>query len=312
MSILITTLSIGLVLAVLGLGVHIAFRVFGFSDITADGSFPLGAAVAAALIIAEVDPFIATAIAGAAGGAAGAITGVLNTRFKINPLLAGILTMTALYTVNLRVMGKSNIGLLGKATVFTPAESLLTSLVSGASHCTLLGRDVAVQDLACLAVSGVIVLICSVALWWFLRTEIGAAMRATGDNGAMVRALGGNTDRLLICGLALANALIALSGGLLAQLQSFADVQMGIGIIVLGLASVIIGQTLVGGGASVGVSIVGVIMGSVLFRLLIAIALRMGLDPNDLKLITAVVVLVALVVPSALGRVRPRPRRSMA
>ncbi len=313
MSVLVASVAIALALAILAYGVFLSFRILNFPDITADGSFPLGAAVAATLIdhgsIAgmPVGPWTATAIATCAGAAAGLCTGVVHAYLRVNVLLSGILTMTALYSVNLMVMGRSNIGLYGKPTIFSPWERAVESL-AGASTVPVLGRPVPAGDVAAALLGATLAIVIGTALWLFLRTQVGAAMRATGDNPRMLRALGTSTSFTLMVGMGCSNALIALSGAVFGQLQGFADAQMGIGIIVLGLASVIIGQTLVGASAGIGLLIVGAVMGTVLFRLLVAIALRMGLDPNNLKLITAVVVLAALVLPGLMSRAGSRLR----
>jgi putative ABC transport system permease protein len=305
MTLVIGAVTIGLILSVLALGVYISFRIFDFPDITAEGSITLGAAVAATLLVFGVNPLAATAAAFCAGLAAGALTGVLHTKFKINGLLAGILVMTALYSVNLHVMGKSNVPLLASATLGNYAEHAATALGITASNVTLLGWEVSVRDVSILVCVFTAIAIIGFVLDRFFRTHLGTAMRATGDNPQMIRALGVDVSAMMILGLAVSNGLIALSGALLAQYQGFADVQMGIGMLVWGLASVIIGEALVGV-RLLGLSIVGAVMGSVLFRLLVAMALRWGLDPNDLKLITALFVFAALVLPTLLGRVRSR------
>ena len=305
MLLLIGALTIGLILSLLALGVFISFRIFDFPDITADGSITLGAAVTAVLILAGVHPLAALAAAFAAGVVAGATTGVLHTRFNINGLLSGILVMTALYSVNLRIMGKSNVPLLSERTLVTIAESAALRVL-GTSTVHVLGWDVSTRDAAVLALAFAVAVTVSVALYLFFRTNIGTAMQAAGDNAQMIRALGVNVDNMIVLGLALSNGLIAFSGGLLAQYQGFADVQMGIGMVVWGLASIIIGEALVGVRA-LGFLITGAVMGSVLFRLIVALALRGGLDPNDLKLVTAGFVFLALVLPSFLRRIQRRP-----
>ena len=305
MTLVIGALTIGLILSVLGLGIYISFRIFDFPDITAEGSITLGAAVAATLLVSGVNPLAATAAAFCAGLAAGALTGVLHTKFKFNGLLSGILVMTALYSVNLHVMGKSNVPLLSSTTLGNYAEDAARALGMSAGSLRLLGWDVSVRDFSILiGVFGAIVIM-GFALDRFFRTHLGTAMRATGDNPQMIRALGVDVSAMMILGLAVANGLVAVSGALLAQYQGFADVQMGIGMLVWGLASVIIGEALVGV-RSLGLAIAGTIMGSVLFRLLVAMALRWGLDPNDLKLITAVFVFGALVLPKLLGKLHSR------
>jgi putative ABC transport system permease protein len=299
MSLVVATLAIGLVFAILAFGVYLSFGVYRIPDITADGSFPLGAAVTARLLREGYDPATATAAGAACGALAGTITGVIHTRFKVNALLSGILVMTALYSVNLRVMGASNLPLSGD-TVFTPVDGAIRAAFGG--ELSLLGYPVPTTDVAGLATSTILTVVLAIALILFLKTELGTAMRATGDNGRMLRALGTSTDRMIVTGLALSNALVALAGSLFAQMQGFADAQMGIGVIVFGLASVILGQTLVGGARDVSLGVLGALMGAVLFRLLVAIAIRMGLEANDLKLVTAVVVLVAIVAPDRLRR----------
>ena len=304
MTLLIGSTTMGLVLALLALGVYLSFRVFNFPDITADGSITFGASVTSTLLVHHWSPALATLAGFLAGMVAGTVTGVLHTKFKINGLLSGILVMTALYSVNLHVMGKSNVPLLNEKTLATQAESLGYRLFGTHNDLPLFGWTVGVRDAAMLmAALGFIVLV-GVILYLFFRTNLGTAMRATGDNPQMNRALGVSVDFILILGLALSNGLIGLSGALLAQYQGFADVQMGIGMVVWGLASVIIGESLVGS-HKVGLLITGAVMGSVLFRLLVAIALRWGLNPNDLKLITAGFVFVALVAPILLSKLKP-------
>jgi putative ABC transport system permease protein len=297
MTLLLGALTIGLILSLLAMGVMVSFRIFSVPDITTDGSITLGAAVAATLIVTGVPPSLATLAALVAGFVAGSITGVIHTKFKIDALLAGILVMTALYSVNLRIMGKSNVPLMSGQTLASEAGWIGEKLL-GQERVNLLGWPVTSADLS--------ILIGALAVYFFFRTEIGTAMRATGDNPQMVRALGANVEGYRIFGLALANGLVALSGALLAQYQGFADAQMGIGMVVWGLASVIIGEALTGGTRSLGLTLAGAIFGSVLFRLLVAIALRWGLNPNDLKLITAIFVFAALVLPGLLGKLRRR------
>jgi len=303
MTLLIGSLTIGLILSLLALGVFISFRIFNFPDITADGSITLGAAVAASMIVAGYSPLLATVCSFVAGFIAGTITGILHTKFKINSLLSGILVMTALYSVNLRVMGKSNIPLLSQKTLITSFESFSQYIFSNTDIINIAGWSVPAKDLSVLILTAIIIIVFAVILYVFLKTNLGTAMRATGNNAQMIRALGVNTQTMIILGLALSNGLIGLSGALFAQYQGFADVQMGIGMIVWGLASVIIGEALINE-KSLGLLITGAIMGSVLFRLLVAIALRWGMNPNDLKLITAGFVFIALMLPMALKRVK--------
>ena len=298
MSLLIGALTIGFILSMLALGVYISFRIFDFPDITADGSITLGAAVAAILLVNGWLPLPATAMGFVAGLIAGCVTGVLAMQFQINRLLSGILTMTALYSVNLRIMGRSNIPLMNQETIVSHAGYAGERLF-GTPSLSILGWDVSARDISLVLVAPLLIVVASVLLFFFFRTNLGTAMRATGDNAQMIRALGGDDRLLVILGLGLSNGLVALSGALLAQYQGFADVQMGIGMVVWGLASVIIGEALVGT-RQLGFAITGAVMGSVLFRLLVALALRWGLNPNDLKLITAAFVFVALVLPKLL------------
>lgn len=304
MSLLIGAFTIGLILSLLALGIFITFRIFNFPDITADGSVTLGAAVAATLLVHGVTPPLASLGGFLSGLVAGACTGVLHTRFKINALLAGILVMTSLYSVNLHVMGRSNMPLIGVNTLVTQSERLGVWL-TGVHTFELAGWEVSMRDASSLFAIALAIVVMGVLLYWFFGTNLGMAMRATGDNVQMIRALGVNDGHMIIMGVALSNGLIALAGALLAQYQGFADVGMGIGMVVWGLASVIIGEALVGS-TQLGMTIIGAVMGSVLFRLLVAVALRWGLNPNDLKLITAVFVFSALVVPTFVRKMRKR------
>lgn len=304
MTLLLGAATVGLILALLALGVYLSFRVFNFPDITADGSITLGAAVTAALIVMQWPPLLATLAGFLAGMVAGTATGVLHVKFGINGLLSGILVMTALYSINLHVMGKSNLPLLDQETLVTQTQALLAPIF-GSGDLSVFGWKIGQRDAAVLVLVSVAIVGTGLLFYLFFRTEFGTAVRAAGDNPQMVKALGGSVDFILIFGLAVSNGLIALSGSLLAQYQGFADVQMGIGMVVWGLASVIIGEALVGS-RSTGIAITGAIMGSLLFRLIVAIALRWGLNPNDLKLVTALFVFVALVLPGALSKLRTR------
>jgi putative ABC transport system permease protein len=291
-----SALEQGLVYCFMVLGVFITFRVLDFPDLTVDGSLPLGAAVTGALIVGGHSPLLATAAGVGAGLCAGVVTGCLHVLLKSGEsdstnygpkLLAGILTMTALYTVNLRIMGRSNIPLLGVDGVFEKVGDLLS--VAMVSWNVILA-------LAALA------LVVKYLLDWFLHTEFGLTLQATGDNEQMIRALGTNTNLTRIVGLATANGLVALSGSLVAQQQGFADVGMGIGTIVAGLASLIMGEVLFGA-RSISWVLFSVIGGSIVYRLLIAVSLRFGIAPTDLKLLTAVLVVVALSVPTVRKKV---------
>ena len=286
---LLPTVSQGLLWSLLALGVYITFRVLDIADLTVEGSFPLGASVAVTLLVKDVNPVTAILAAALAGGLAGVVTGLLHTKLRIPALLAGILTMIALYSVNLRIMGKANVSLLGKETAFTLVESTLGVAYSQA---VLL-----VGILSCL--------LFSVLMYWFFGTEIGAAIRATGYNPQMIRAQGVDTNIMLLIGLFFSNALVAVAGALVAQSNGFADVGMGVGTIVIGLASVIIGEVLFGT-RSFNNSLISVILGSIVYRLVIAIVLQMGMPPNDLKLFTAVLVAIALSLPMVKGKFQSR------
>lgn len=275
-SALVGTIEQGLIYGVMALGVYITFRILDFPDLTVDGSFPLGAAVAAKIIADGGNPLWGSLLAIVAGCLAGLVTGVLNTKLKISGLLAGILTMTGLYSVNLRIMGRANIPLLRKPT-----------LVSWFGE----------RGMAPWVLFLVVLLLTKIFLDVFLTTELGFALRATGDNEQMPRSCGVNTDNMKLLGLALSNGLVALSGALVAQYQGFADVGMGIGTVVAGLASVIIGQALVRFNGLAWAT-TGVIVGSIVYRVAIFGALRLGLAPTDLKLITAILVVIALSGPS--------------
>jgi len=271
----------GLVFGFVAIGVYLTFRVLGFPDLTVDGSFTLGAAVAAVLIANGVNPFLATLAALGVGLCAGLATSLLNTKLRIPALLAGILVMVALYSINLRVMGGAYVSLLRQVTIFA-----LTSQFLG------LETRIAYQ----LLVAGVLALIVFFILNWFLRTEIGLAVRATGDNEQMVRGAGVDTDKTTILGVSISNGLVAVGGAVVAQGQGFADVGMGIGMIVMGLAAVIIGEALF---RPKGVArlLLAVLGGTFIYRLVISVALRLGMAPGDLKLITALLVIIALAVP---------------
>lgn len=274
--------ELGLVYAFVAIGVYLAFRVLDFPDLTVDGSFPLGAAVAAVLIIAGLNPWLAAAVAMVAGALAGLVTAVLNVRFRILNLLASILTMIALFSVNLRVMGKPNVALINADTMISPFFGLGL-------------RDFYVRPLFV----GVLVLVAVVLVWRFLESDAGLSMRATGANARMARAQGVNTDRQIYLGIALSNALVALGGALFAQTNGFADVTSGVGTIVVGLAAVIIGETLFGA-RGILMALIGCVLGSILYRIAIQLALSsdvLGLQASDLNFVTALLVTVALVLP---------------
>lgn len=270
----------GLMYAIMVLGVYLTFRILDYADLSVDGSFTLGAATATSLIVSGTDPWLATGLAFAAGTLAGLFTGILHTKFKITPLLSGILTMTALWSINLRVMGRANISLLGTRTVFTDFAELPF-----------------MEEYGVLILSLISVLLIGTVIYFFLQTELGLALRATGDNELMIRSLGVNTDLMKILGLSLSNGLVAFAGSYVAQNQEFADASMGVGMIIAGLASVIIGEVLIGT-SSIGRTILAVICGGIIYRAIIAVVLQLGLAPTDLKLITAFIVITALVSPN--------------
>ncbi len=292
---MLSALDLGLIYGLMALGVYLTFRVLDFPDLTVDGSFTTGAAVTASLIIAGQSPWLATAAGAAAGAVAGLVTGLLHTKGNINPLLAGILTQIALYSINLRIMGRANLPLLRTDT-----------LLSGLRDDRVLGTWVSIGIFA------LVVLAFMLALDWFLNTDLGLALQATGDNERMIRAQGVSTDNTKILGLALSNALVALAGGLIAQYQGFADIGMGIGLIVAGLASVIIGQAIIPGRRFIFATL-AVVVGSVVYRIVIQLALTAGADPNDMKLISALLVIAALLLPrlGVFRRLRARRRERL-
>lgn len=289
---MIPALELGLIYGVMALGVYLTFRVLNFADLTVDGSFTTGAGTAAVLILGGVNPFLATAAGFCAGFAAGVVTGLLHTKGGIDGLLAGILTQIGLWSINLRIMGGANLPLLRSDTAFSPLKD------AGLLHSW--------GGIGLLAVS---VLLLALLVYWFLTTDLGLAIRATGDNGQMITSFGVFTDATKILTLALSNGLVGMSGALVAQFQGFADISMGIGLIVVGLASVIVGQAIVGQRALLQ-AIVAVLIGAVAYRMIIFFALQLGLNPNDMKLVSAVLVIAALLLPKVLpstGRKRTTP-----
>lgn len=282
MTALLGAIELGLLYSLVGLGVYLSFRVLDFPDLTVDGSFPLGGAVAATLIVNGIHPIIATAVAIAAGALSGACTAWLTVQFKILNLLSSILTMIALYSLNLRIMGRPNVPLLGETTLFSPLNSLSVP------------RQVVIPIILV-----IIVILLKVGLDALLATQWGLALRATGANSTMARAQGVDPGMMIIVGMALSNALVALAGALFAQIYGFADVTLGVGTIVLGLAAVIIGETFIPG-KTIFQGTLSVILGALAYRLAIAIALNanfMGLQAQDLNLVTALLVAIALILP---------------
>ena len=286
--------EIGLVFGLVAVGVFLSFRVLNFPDLTVDGSFPLGAAVAATLITVGVDPYLATAAAVIAGAAAGLVTAALNVRFRILHLLASILTMIALFSVNIRVMGRPNVAIIAQDTVLTPVYGL------GAAQYVVKPLFV-----------GVVVVLVVWLVARFLNSEFGLAMRATGANQRMARAQGISTDLHIYVGMALSNALVGLAGALFAQTNGFADVTSGVGTIVVGLAAVILGETLLRSRLII-LMLAACVIGSILYRIAVQLALNadfLGLQASDLNLVTAVLVAAALILPGARNPLRALVRR---
>ncbi|WP_046181207.1 ABC transporter permease [Domibacillus tundrae] len=281
----------GVIYAIMALGVYLSFRVLDFPDLTVDGSFVTGGAVASIMIVNGSDPFLATIAALFAGFLAGCMTGILHTKGGINPLLSGILMMIALYSINLRIMGKPNVPLLAEETVMTKIDNWFAS------------------DWSILLFMLVVTLIIKFITDLFLKTEVGLSLRAVGDNEGMVRSFSANTGWMKVLGLGLSNALVAFSGALVAQYNGFNDVGMGIGMIVIGLASVIIGEAVIGH-SSIARATLAVVVGAVLYRMIVTLALRIEfLDTGDMKLITAVIVIIALVLPKILDRQKAAKRK---
>lgn len=288
-------LSQGILWGIMVLGVFITFRLLDFPDMTCDGSFALGGCVCAVLMVNfGVDPILAVLAGMIAGGLAGAVTGFLTTVFEIPGILAGILTQISLWSINLRIMGKSNTPILANATIFSEA-SRITGL-SQSNVATLVGIVVAV------AIVG--------ALYWFFGTEIGSALRATGNNEDMIRALGVNTNSTKMLALILSNALVGLSGALICQSQKYADIGMGTGAIVIGLAAIVIGEVLgrllPGGLTKFGTRLTAAVVGSIVYFLIRAIVLQLGMDANDMKLLSAIIVALALCIPVVWERYKLR------
>ena len=296
-------IEIGLIFALVALGVFLSFRVLNFPDLTVDGSFPLGAATVATLIVSGMNPALATLIAVAAGAIAGLTTAWLNVRFGILHLLASILTMIALFSINLRIMGKPNVALINQDTVI----NLFTFLSP-----TIAAMGMPVRATLKVVALAVIVLIVGLALGRFLKTEFGLAMRATGANARMARAQGVSTSMHIYVGMALSNALVALAGALFAQTAGFADVTVGTGTIVNGLAAVILGETLFRS-RSIVAMLLACVIGAIIYRIAIALALNtswLGLQASDLNLVTAVLVGIALMLPNVRNPLKSLFRRS--
>lgn len=287
MQVLISTLSQGLIWTILTLGVFITFRILNFADMTAEGSLTFGGSLCAALMLRGVNPFLSLIIAGLVGSLAGLITGILHTKFKIQAILSGILTMIALYSVNIRIMGKANLSLLGKSTIFSALNNIFPMFKS----------DFVLKTFV---VGLVICIISVVSLNLFFKTQLGLAVRATGDNEQMMRALGGNTDFKKILALMISSFFCGLAGALIAQSQGYSDVNMGTGSIVIALASIVIGEAFLSFiklKNKILNSLICMVLGSIVYRIIIFIVLNLGMNPSDLKLFTACITAVLLGLP---------------
>lgn len=270
------SIELGMIYGVLALGVFLSFRTLNMPDLTVDGSVVTGASISAMFVSTGGNPVLALFLAGLGGSIAGVITALLNTKLKIQPLLAGILVMLSLYSINLRIMGnKSNIPLNNSNTIYR------------------LGKETVLGEYYSLTIGFAIITLIVLLLFLFLKTRIGFVLRATGDNEEMVRASGYNSDNMKLIGMGISNGLVGLAGGLLCQYQSFADANMGTGIVVIGLASVIIGEVIFGT-KSLPRRLIAVVLGAILYRVIIAMALSLGMPANDLKLVSAVIVTLAL------------------
>lgn len=289
-------ISQGILWGLMTLGVYLTFRILNVADMTVDGSFAAGGAVTAILITKGMNPILSLLFVFITGLITGLATGLMNTKLKINILLASILSQIALYSINIRIMGKANTPLIGMPTMMRNLVDLTG------------GRLTTTQ--ASLIIGLVIVTLIIVAMYWFFGTEIGSAIRATGNNEHMVRALGVNTDTTKILGLMISNGMVALSGALVAQSQGYADVGMGTGTIVIGLASIIIGEVIFGQRFGFWYVLLPAVFGSIIYRIIVAVVLQLGLKSTDLKLLTAVIVAAALSVPVVKAKIQ-RKRRSL-
>ena len=289
-------ISQGILWGLMTLGVYLTFRILNVADMTVDGSFAAGGAVTAILITKGMNPILSLLFVFITGLITGLATGLMNTKLKINILLASILSQIALYSINIRIMGKANTPLIGMPTMMRNLVDLTG------------GRLTTTQ--ASLIIGLVIVTLIIVAMYWFFGTEIGSAIRATGNNEHMVRALGVNTDTTKILGLMISNGMVALCGALVAQSQGYADVGMGTGTIVIGLASIIIGEVIFGQRFGFWYVLLSAVFGSIIYRIIVAVVLQLGLKSTDLKLLTAVIVAAALSVPVVKAKIQ-RKRRSL-
>ena len=291
-------ISLGILWGVMCLGVYITFKILDIADMTVDGTFALGGCVTATLVVNGINPILSLIVATIAGMLAGCVTGFLHTKLKIPAILSGILSMLALYSINLKVLdGKSNLAMpqLGGGNVKTVIDYVCDLTGLSSSNATLL-------------FGLIIVILAMFILYWFFGTEIGCAIRATGNNGDMVRALGVNTDTMKIIGLIISNGLVSLSGAMVAQSQRYGDVGMGTGTIVIGLASIIIGEVILNKAISFKTKLISVVLGSIIYRVIIAVVLRLGMNPNDLKLLTAIIVALALSLPIIKGKINEKKK----
>ncbi|WP_164670135.1 ABC transporter permease [Virgibacillus doumboii] len=302
----------GVIYAIMALGVYLTFRVLDFPDLTVDGSFVTGAGVAAISIVNGIPPIIATGLAAAAGFIAGCLTGLLHTKGKVNALLSGILMMTALYSINLRIMGQPTVSMLNEPTIFNQLESVgVTANINSFFNGKVLffGAEQLPATWIIVIVMTIVTLLIKLLTDYYLKTDVGLALRAIGDNKRMIRSLSANTDSLTIVGVGLSNGLVAVSGGLIAQLGGFANVNMGIGMIVIGLASVIIGEALFGT-KTIQRATLAVLGGAIIYRIIVTLALRVDfLKTGDMKVITAVIVIAALITPKILQARKEKKRR---
>ena len=279
MNLMVSAIGQGLLWALLGLGLYLTFRILDFCDMTVEGTFPLGAATAVTAISRGINPLLATLLAILAGMIAGLVTGLLYTKGKIPSLLAGILTMTAIYSVNLRIMGKSNISLLGKQTLFS--GHFMTSLP---------------QYFDSVVMGIIVIAIVTILMVLFLATDYGQAFIATGDNPTMAKSLGIHTDKMVIVGLMVSNGMVGLCGALIAQNNGYADINMGIGTIVIALASIIIGEVAFGE-LTLNQRLVAVTLGSIIYRIILLVVLQLGFSANDLNLISSIVLAICMMIP---------------
>lgn len=286
----------GIIWGLMALGVYLTFRILNVADMTVDGSFAAGGAVTAILIVHGMNPVLSLLFVFLMGMICGLVTGFMNTKLKINILLASILTQIALYSINIRIMGKANTPFLGCSTLLKMIKDVTGGRLSSNSVTLIIGV--------------VVVSIVIAVMYWFFGTEIGSAIRATGSNEHMVRAMGVNTDTMKILGLMISNGMVAISGALVAQTQGYADVGMGTGTIVIGLASIIIGEVIFGARFGFWWVLLSAVFGSIIYRIVIAIVLQLGLKSTDLKLLTALIVAIALSVPVAKRKI-DRRRRSL-